>query len=129
MLIGIGLDVIEVDRIQRSLKRFKSRFRERVFTAAEIADCSSRGRPSLAYASRWAAKEALMKALGTGWTGGVRFLDIEVLPLESGAPSMALSGATKERWEALGAPRILLSLTDTRRTAAAVVILEAIGTR
>ncbi|HYE77267.1 MAG TPA: holo-ACP synthase [bacterium] len=129
MLVGVGLDIIEVDRIQRSLKRFKSRFREKIFTPAEIEDCSRRKRPSLAYASRWAAKEALMKALGTGWTGGVQFLDIEVLPAESGAPTMTLSGAARAQWEALGSPRILLSLTDTRRTAAAVVLLEEQGSR
>ena len=124
MLVGIGLDVIEVDRIQRTLKSFKGRFKERIFTPGEITHCQSHKRPSLAYASRWAAKEACMKALGTGWQAGVGFLEIEVVNDESGKPSLLLTGTARARLEALGNPAIFVSLSDTRRTAAAVVVLE-----
>ena len=124
MLVGLGLDVIEVDRIQRAMRSFKGRFRTKIFTPGEIAHCSEAKRPSLAYAARWAAKEACMKALGTGWQGGVSFLEIEVVNDASGKPSLVLTGAALARLEALGNPSIFVSMSDTRRTAAAVVALE-----
>ncbi|MEO7993111.1 MAG: holo-ACP synthase [bacterium] len=124
MLVGLGIDVVEVKRIQRILKTFRGRFKERVFTAEEIAYCQSQGRPSLAFAARWAAKEACLKALGTGWTAGIGFKEIAVGHLESGAPTLILTGVAAEKLVALGHPIAHVSLTHTRTTAAAVVVLD-----
>lgn len=124
MLCGLGLDVIEISRIRRTLRTFKGRFKERVFTPAEIAYCQSQGRPSLAYAARWAAKEAGYKALGTDTRAGITWTDLEVTHAPHGGPLLVLHGPARARWEALGSPAIHLSLSHTRSTAAAVVILE-----
>ena len=102
------------------------RFTERVFTAAERAYCDSRG-PAVAaqhYAARFAAKEAALKALGTGWSGGVAWQDVEIVSLESGAPALILHGRVRELFEASGAPAAHLSLSHTTEHAIAQVILE-----
>lgn len=125
MLVGLGLDIIEVSRIRRVLRTFKGRFRDRIFTPAEIAYCQSQARPSLSYAARWAAKEACLKALGTGWATGIAWTDLEITHGPTGAPEMLLSGLAAEAWRDRGAPLIYVSLTHTRTTAAAVVLLEA----
>ncbi|MCG3152215.1 MAG: Holo-[acyl-carrier-protein] synthase [bacterium] len=125
MLVGLGLDIIEVSRIRRVLRTFKGRFRDRIFTPAEIAYCQSKPRPSLSYAARWAAKEAALKALGCGWDQGIAWTDLEVGHAPNGAPTMTLHGRAAELWAQLGSPTIHITLTHTRTTAAAVVMLEA----
>jgi holo-[acyl-carrier protein] synthase len=125
MNIGIGIDLIQNDRIADSLARFGDRFRQRIFTEAETAYCESCARPELHFAARFAAKEAAFKALGTGWSGGVRWKDVEVLRLPSGQPELRLHGVALERASALGARRFQVSLTHDHTVSAAVVVLES----
>ncbi len=124
MILGIGLDIVATERIARSLTNDGSTFAERVFTAAELEECRERADRALALGARFAAKEACFKALGTGWTRGVSFLQVEVRGLEGGQPELQLSGAAAERAQALGVRRIHVSLTHEADVAAAVVVLE-----
>ncbi|OIN99235.1 MAG: holo-[acyl-carrier-protein] synthase [Desulfovibrionaceae bacterium CG1_02_65_16] len=123
MVLGLGLDVAELDRIRESLSRFGERFISRVLTPAEAANLP-KNRPEAYVAARFAAKEACAKALGTGFADGVTLHGIEVRNLPSGAPTLALHGRALELARAMGATRLHLSLTHGRDTAAAVVILE-----
>lgn len=125
MTIGIGIDVIQNDRIAESLERFGDRFLRRIYTEDETAYCQSCARPAIHFAARFAAKEAAFKALGTGWSGGVRWRDVEVRRLRSGQPELLLHGAALERASALGSTRFYVSLTHDHTVSAAVVILEA----
>ena len=124
MIVGTGIDIAEVDRIEQSIKRFGTRFTERIFTPAEIRYCESKANQAERYAARFAAKEAGMKAIGTGWSRGVRWRDIEVQRLPGGRPTLVFHGKAGEFFAGLGANRAHLSLTHTRETAMAVVILE-----
>src|SRR5262245_45638822 len=124
MIIAIGIDIVEISRIEEKLSRGNVRFRDRLFTAAEIAYCEGRASRFASYAARFAAKEAAMKALGTGWAEGVAWQEIEVLNDEAGAPSLKLSGCALERFNRLGARRAHLSLSHSRDTAIAQVIFE-----
>lgn len=123
MILGLGLDVAELDRIRAALNRFGARFTKRVLTEAEAADIPSAA-PEAYVAARFAAKEACAKALGTGLAAGVDFRSIEVRKLPGGAPVLALHGRARERARALGAERTHVSLTHGRDVAAAVVVLE-----
>jgi len=123
MILGLGLDVAELDRIRAGLTRFGARFTERVLTEAESADMPSAA-PEAYVAARFAAKEACAKALGTGFADGVTFRSIEVRNLPGGAPSLLLHGRARERAEGLGVRRAHVSLTHGRDVAAAVVVLE-----
>ena len=125
MIIATGIDLMEIARLEASLSKESTRFRDRVFTPAEIAYCESRASRFASYAARFAAKEAVMKALGTGWAGGVGWHDIEITNDEAGAPSVRLSGIALERFQNLGARRIHLSLSHARDLAIAQVIFEA----
>ena len=125
MNIGIGIDVIQNDRIADSLKRFGDRFLGRIYTEAEAEYCNACARPEIHFAARFAAKEAAFKALGTGWAGGVRWRDVEVRRLPSGKPELLLHGVALERASALGATRFYVSLTHDHTISAAVVILES----
>src|SRR3974377_2561303 len=102
MIVGTGIDITEVDRIAASLKRFGGRFVERVFTAEEIRDCESKANKAERYAARFAAKEAGMKAIGTGWSRGVRWHDIEVQRLPGGRPTLVFHGRAGEFFGKLG---------------------------
>jgi holo-[acyl-carrier protein] synthase len=124
MIVAIGIDMIEIARLDEVFGRRGERFRDRVFTAAEIAYCESRAAKMESYAARFAAKEAAMKALGTGWGEGVGWRDIEVLRSPSGAVSLEFHGRARERLEQLGAHRAHLSLTHSRDHALAQVVLE-----
>ncbi|HLJ46086.1 MAG TPA: holo-[acyl-carrier-protein] synthase [Bryobacteraceae bacterium] len=124
MIVGIGTDLAEVDRIQASVERYGARFIERIYTATEIAYVESKANRFERYAARFAAKEAGMKAIGTGWRRGVRWQDFEVTNLRSGKPTLALHGVAAQVAERLGARSIALSLTHTAAMAMAVVILE-----
>ena len=125
MIVGTGVDISEVPRIQDSIARFGQRFLHRVFTEGEIKYCDSKVNRTERYAARFAAKEAAMKALGTGWNHGVRWRDIEVTRLPGGRPTLAFHGKAAEFAAKLGATNVALSLTHTEDEAFAQVILES----
>jgi len=124
MIVSIGIDIIEVARIREVLER-TPRFTERVFTMAERAYCDSRGAVAAQhYAARFAAKEAALKALKTGWRGGISWQDVEISSLESGAPVLTFHGETKKLFAASGATVAHLSISHTTQHAIAQVLLE-----
>jgi holo-[acyl-carrier protein] synthase len=126
MIIGTGVDLAEVERIQAALAgRVGERFRARVFTPGEIAYCEHKRRGKYeSYAGRFAAKEAVMKALGRGWGREVRWLDIEVVRARSGKPDIALHNKTAEFAARLGIRRWALSITHTKSYGLAYVIAQ-----
>ncbi len=124
MVIGLGVDLVEVDRIRASLDRFGERFLDRVFTGRERDYCAGRRFPAQHLAGRFAAKEAGAKALGTGLSRGVGWQEFEVVRQAGRPPELALSGRALHRAAALGVTRISLSLTHTDHYATAVVIFE-----
>jgi len=131
MIIGLGSDLCNIDRIQNSLDRFGERFTNRVFTDAERAKAEKRPFTRAGtYAKRFAAKEAFSKAVGTGFKRGVFMKDIGVVNLPSGAPTLALTGGAKERLDAITPPghaaRVHLTMTDDHPFAMAVVMIEAL---
>ena len=113
MIVGTGIDLAEVPRIKASIERYGARFTERIYTPAEIAYVERKANRFERYAARFAAKEAGMKALGTGWRGGVRWQDFEVVNLPSGRPTLKLHGAARTIADDLGVTAISLSLTHT----------------
>jgi holo-[acyl-carrier protein] synthase len=126
MIISTGIDIVEVYRIRETLAR-TPRFRDRVFTQTEREYCDGRGAGAdSSYAARYAAKEAFMKALKTGWRGKLSWTDIEVINDEAGAPSFKLSGEAERLFRESGAQRIHLSISHTSEHAVAQVIFEAI---
>ena len=118
-LIGTGIDIEEVGRVERLLERQGKRFLDRVFAEAEIEYCTSKARPAEHLAARIAAKEAVAKALGTGFARGVRMRDIEVVSADNGPPKVKLHGGAAKRLDSLGAETVLLSLSHTRDYAVA----------
>ncbi len=124
MIVGTGVDLAEVPRIEASIARFGRRFIERVFTPREIAYVERKANRGERYAARFAAKEAGMKAIGTGWRRGVRWHDFEVVNLPSGKPTLRLGGVAAEVARGLGVRNISLSLTHTKEYGMAHVILE-----
>jgi holo-[acyl-carrier protein] synthase len=126
MILGTGVDLCEVDRIEKALAApHGRRLRERVYTESEIAYAERKAKPSERYAARFAAKEAGMKALGTGWRGGLGWRDLEVANLRSGRPTLKLHGKAKEIADRMGVQNISLSITHTATQAMAMVILES----
>jgi holo-[acyl-carrier protein] synthase len=123
-IIGIGADLVEISRFSEAGEKYGGRFFRRLFTTKEIAYCESRGRPSEHYAARFAAKEAALKALGLGWSGGVTWVDVEVIRGEQGPPTIKFKGIAKKRAEVLGVRRSFLSLSHSRNLAQASVVLE-----
>jgi holo-[acyl-carrier protein] synthase len=124
VIISTGIDIIEVIRIREALSR-TARFAERVFTPAERAYCDSRGEASARhYAARFAAKEAFLKALGTGWSGGIAWQDVEVASDASGAPYLILTGEALAVFARLSGQRTHLSMSHTANHAVAQVIIE-----
>ena len=124
MIVGIGVDIVKVDRIRRLMGRHGERFLRRVFTEEEIAYCRRCAHPEQRFATRFAAKEAALKALGVGWQRGARFRDVHVSINELGAPGVELAGRTAEIGRDLGVSRILLSLTHDRDYAVAQAVAE-----
>ena len=124
MILGTGIDIAEVERIAQAIARFGGRFKERVFTAEEIRYCESKANKAERYAARFAAKEAAMKAIGTGWSRGVTWRDVEVRRLPGGRPTIAFHGTAGEIFAKLGGVRAQLSITHTEQTAMAFVIVE-----
>ena len=124
MIIAIGIDLVEVSRIEEIFARRGERFRARIFTADEISYCEQRASKLASYAVRFAAKEAAMKALGTGWSGGVGWMDVEVVSLPGGAPALRLQGRALELMRDIGANKAHVSLTHSGNLAIAEVVLE-----
>jgi holo-[acyl-carrier protein] synthase len=125
MIVGTGVDLTEVDRIEKSIARFGDKFLRRVYTPAEIAYVERKANKFERYAARFAAKEAGMKAIGTGWRRGVTWQDFEVANLPTGKPTLRLNGAAARFADKLGVKNIALSLTHTRQLGMAHVILES----
>ena len=124
MIISIGIDIIEVRRVREVISR-TPRFVERVYTSTERAYCESRGAVAAQhYAARFAAKEAALKALQTGWTGGIAWQDIEIASRDTGAPILLFHGRVRELYEESGASAAHLSMSHTTEHAIAQVLLE-----
>jgi holo-[acyl-carrier protein] synthase len=125
MVVGLGTDITEVSRIAGSIERHGERFLKRVYTPGEIAYCLARKKSAAqSFAARFAAKEAGAKALGTGISRGIGWLELEVVRAPGQAPQLRLSGRAAARAQQLGVTRISLSLTHTEETALAVVVME-----
>ena len=124
MIVGIGTDVVEIDRIEHSIARFGDRFLHRIYTPDEIAYCRRKKRPGESFAARFAAKEAGAKALGTGISRGVNWREFEVRREPGGRPRLHLSGRAAELAARLGVRSIAVSVTHTRTEALAFVVLE-----
>lgn len=124
MIVGVGVDLAEVPRIRQSIERFGDKFIDRIYTPSEISYVERKANRFERYAARFAAKEAGMKAIGTGWRRGVTWHDFEIANLPSGRPTLRLSGKAAEFAARLGVKNICVSLTHTAEQALAVVILE-----
>ncbi len=124
MILGLGIDLVELSRIRSAHTRFGERFARRILTDSEWEYCRSQNDPVPSLAARFAAKEAVSKAFGTGISETLGWRDMEVLRLESGQPQIRLLGPAEILAKARGCLRIHLSLTHTRTTAAAVAVLE-----
>lgn len=123
MVFGIGTDIIEIQRVADKLRRTES-LKKRVFTAREITYCESKAKSAQHFAARFAAKEAFLKAIGTGWSRGYRFLDIEILNNEKGKPELVVQGKVKDFCEKNGITGFHVSLSHIKEVAKAVVVLE-----
>ena len=130
MIVGIGSDLTDIRRIEKSIERYGDRFLNRIFTETERAKSDSRPARAASYAKRFAAKEACAKALGTGFDQGVFWRDMGVVNLPSGQPAMELAGRAAERLKELVPagcePQILLTITDDYPLAQAFVIIQAL---
>lgn len=124
MILGIGTDIIGIERIRRARARLGDRFLDRFLSPAEGAYIRSLQDGAASLAARWAAKEATMKALGTGWSGGIEFSHIEVERAASGAPAIVLSGHAAQRAQQLGVKHIWCSLSHSDGMAIAMVVFE-----
>jgi holo-[acyl-carrier protein] synthase len=124
MIVGTGIDIAEVQRIRQAIERFGERFLRRVFTDEEMRYCDAKANRIERYAARFAAKEAAMKALGTGWNHGIRWRDVEVRRQPGGRPTILFHGKAAEFAARLGAVHGALSLSHTAEQAIAQVILE-----
>jgi holo-[acyl-carrier protein] synthase len=124
MILGLGTDLIEIERVQQSLARFGQRFMERVFTEGEIAYCKQKKHSAESFAARFAAKEAAAKALGTGIAHGISWREIEVRRNPGERPTLHLMGRAAERADSMGVRHLQLSLTHNNSVAMAVVVAE-----
>ena len=124
MIVGTGIDLVEVRRMDAALERFGERFVRRIFTEAESEYCESKANRVERYAARFAAKEAALKALGTGWSHGIAWREVEVRREPTGRPTLAFCGRAGEFAARLGVKRSFLSLSHTSEHAIAEVILE-----
>ena len=125
MIVGLGVDVIELDRVRDVFERHGDRFTGRILTPGEREYCARRRDQVPSLAARFAAKEAALKGLGTGLTGGIRWQDVEVVRGRSGPPTIALHGRASAAASEKGVSRVHLSLTHGRSVAVAVVVLES----
>lgn len=125
MIFGIGTDLVDVHRIQQTAERFGDRFLHRIYTEVERNYCNSKANRYERFAARFAAKEAGMKALGTGWSRGVGWLDFQVVNAPSGRPTLRLAGQAARIAEESGVHHISLSMTHTASEGFAIVIFES----
>jgi holo-[acyl-carrier protein] synthase len=124
MIVGLGLDIAEIDRIEQALTRRGDTILRRLYTVREAAYCESHKNKFERYAARFAAKEAAMKALGTGWRHGVRWRDIEVVNTPGGKPTLRLEGVARQIADGLRVRNISLTITHSGNLAVAQVIFE-----
>jgi holo-[acyl-carrier protein] synthase len=127
MIYGTGIDIVEVQRMAGIIARWGKRFVERVFTPGEIEYCNKRAFPAMHYAARFAAKESLLKSLGIGLGMGLSLKEIEVISDQRGKPEVRLQGRAEGMLRNLGVSVAHLSLSHTRHSATALVILEKVG--
>jgi holo-[acyl-carrier protein] synthase len=124
VIVGLGVDIAEVARVKAAIERYGETFLRRVYAPKEREYCEQFKNKYERYAGRFAAKEAAMKALGTGWSRGVRWVDVEVVRQKGGRPTIVLAGEAKNVAERLGVKHIALSITHTDTQALAQVIFE-----
>jgi holo-[acyl-carrier protein] synthase len=124
MICGIGIDLVENDRLEKIIEKWGSKFLNRVFSAGEIQYCGKHAQSSIHYGARFAAKESFLKALGIGLGGGVKLSDIEVVNDKDGKPALKLYGNAKDQIKKRKITKIHLSLTHTKKYATTIVILE-----
>lgn len=122
MIIGLGTDIVEIDRIRSMMERHGDSFVQRCFTPDEIAYADRHRDAAVRFAGRWAAKEAVVKVLGTGFVKGITFHDIQVLPMDSGQPRIELSGGAAEVAGGMGIQAVLVTISHARRYATATAI-------
>ena len=124
MIYGIGIDLVENDRIEKIIQKWGEKFLSRVFSDSEITYCKRHAQAAIHYGARFAVKESFLKAIGTGLGRGVKLLEIEVINEESGKPEIRLSGGAQEYFMKAGIAKIHLSITHTKNYASAMVLLE-----
>lgn len=124
MIYGIGIDLVENDRIEEIIRKWGDKFLSRVFSKSEIAYCRRHAQASVHFGARFAVKESFLKAIGTGLGRGVKLLEIEVVNEESGKPELRLSGGARQYLAGVGIKNIHLSITHTKNYASAMVLLE-----
>jgi holo-[acyl-carrier protein] synthase len=123
-VLNTGVDLVEIDRLEQVMKRRGERFISKVFTPSERAYCEERPRPVIHFAGRFAVKEAVLKALRTGWGKGITWQDVEVEAGPSGEPSATLTGGARERADAMGLQTLHISIAHTEHYAVATAIAE-----
>jgi holo-[acyl-carrier protein] synthase len=123
-IYGVGVDIVEIDRIKGAVERWKRRFIKRLFTQEEINYCTEKKDPYRCFAARFAAKEAVLKALGTGWGDGIGWLDIEILNTRSGKPWVKFRDRAEEFMKLRSLKKVFISLSHSRDYAAAVAVIE-----
>ena len=126
-ILGIGTDIIECLRIAQMIDRHGELFLRRVYTEHEIDYCSSKKAATQHYAGRWAAKEAVLKALGTGWRRGISWRNIEIRNKKGGAPTIALAGGARDVFEQSGIRKMHISISHCRSHATACAIAEGVA--
>ncbi len=124
MIYGVGIDLVQIKRMEEVLQRWGDKFKNKVFTAGEVAYCQKKRRAATSYAARFAAKEAFVKALGIGMRQGIHWRDIEVTHGALGKPMLKIGGRAQEICKREGIERIFLSLTHDQDYSSAMVILE-----
>ncbi|MEZ6063104.1 MAG: holo-ACP synthase [Planctomycetaceae bacterium] len=122
MIIGLGTDIVEIERVRDMIERHGDSFLQRCFTPDEIAYADKHRDAAVRFAGRWAAKEAVVKVLGTGFVKGITFHDIEVLPLGTGQPRIALSGGAQQMAESMGITQVLITISHAKLYATATAI-------
>ena len=127
MIVGTGVDIMETSRVEEALQKHGERFARRVCTPAEIAYCEKFKNSAERFAARFAAKEAAFKALGTGWSQGIRWVDVEITHTESGKPELVLRGQAEEIARRLGVARTAVSISHAGRFVVAQVLFESNG--
>ena len=124
MILGIGIDIIEIERVKRMISRYGEKFLTRIFTESEISYCENKAYPEIHFSARFSAKEAFLKALGTGLSGGIRWRDVETVNDDDGKPDIRYSGKAEEYARKNGVIKVHLSISHSRDYSFAMVALE-----